>query len=75
MALLPSTHGCSSLKIMIGKGSFVKYIGEEKKNLWKNRKLMVHERNGDNLVVWDQQKSRSEYTTTTVSVKDVEEIC
>jgi hypothetical protein len=59
---------------MIGKGSLVRYKGEEKKNLWPGRMLMVHEREGDKVVVWDERKSLTEWTTKTVSVNDLEEV-
>jgi hypothetical protein len=35
---------------------------------------MVHEREGDKVVVWDERKSLTEWTTKTVSVNDLEEV-
>lgn len=60
---------------MITKGTLIRYKGEEKKGLWPGRLLAVHEREGDKLVVWDEQKSKDEYSTRTINIKDAEEVC
>ena len=53
----------------------VRYKGEEKKRLWPGRLLSVHERDGEELTVWDERKLNGEYTTLKVSIKEVEEVC
>ena len=60
---------------MISKGTLVKYVGEDKKTMYYGRLLMVHERDGDKVVVWDQRKGKGDYTTKTLSSKEVEEGC
>ena len=50
---------------MIAKGSLVRYIGTDKR-FYHGRKLMVHDRTGDSIVVFDETK---------IPVKDVEEVC
>lgn len=58
---------------MIGVGSLVRYNGNDKR-LWKGKLLSVHERNGDSLTVWYEKKPNGKWTTTTVSLKEVEEV-
>lgn len=58
---------------MIGVGSLVKYKGN-RKQFYDGKMLMVHERNGDTIVVYKDQKANGKWTTTELNVKDVEEV-
>lgn len=58
---------------MIGVGSLVRFIGADKR-FWNGRLLSVHERRGDKLIVWNEQKPNGKWTTAEIDIKDVEEV-
>ena len=59
---------------MVNKGSLVRYIGTDKR-FYHGRKLMVHDRTGDTIVVFNERLKADKWTTTKIPVKDVEEVC
>ena len=59
---------------MINKGTLVRFKGDDKR-FYTGQLLMVHEREGDKLTVWNERKSSNKWTTATINAKDVEEVC
>lgn len=59
---------------MISKGSLVRYKGTDKR-FWHGRKLLVHERKADMLIVYNERLKADKWTKVTIPVKDVEEVC
>ena len=58
---------------MIGVGSLVRFNGTDKR-FWNGKLLSVHERKGDKIVVWNEQKPNGKWTTAVLDIKDVEEV-
>ena len=59
---------------MINVGSLVRYKGTDKR-FYTGRLLMVHKREGDSITVYNERKKADKWTTVTIPVKDVEEVC
>ena len=59
---------------MIKQGSLVRYKGENKR-FWPGKLLMVYEVKGDSVTVWNEPKPNGKWTTATVNVKELEEVC
>lgn len=58
---------------MIGKGSLVRYNGQDKR-LWYNKLLMVQERNGDRIIAYLERTGKGKWSTIEVSLNEVEEV-
>lgn len=59
---------------MINKGTVVRFNGADKR-FYTGQLLMVHEREGDRLTVWNERINANKWTTAIINVKDVEEVC
>ena len=59
---------------MIKKGSFVRYTGEDTKDVWKGKYLSVADREGDKAEVY-KRDAHGKWITFTVNVNDLEEVC
>ena len=58
---------------MIDVGSLVRFKGTDKR-FYEGKLLSVHERNGDKIIVWKEQKTNGKWTTAELNIKDVEEV-
>ena len=59
---------------MISKGSLVRYKGTNKR-FYQGRKLLVHERKDDMIIVYNERLKADKWSKVTIPVKDVEEVC
>lgn len=59
---------------MITKGSLVRYKGTDRR-FYPGRKLLVHQRKDDFIVVYNERLKANKWTKVTIPVKDVEEVC
>ena len=59
---------------MINKGSLVRYKGTDKR-FYTGRKLLVHERKDDMIIVYNERLKADKWSKVTIPVKDVEEVC
>ena len=55
----------------ITKGTLVRYLGN-KEPLWNGKLLMVHDRVGEQIIVWHERKQNGKYTKLTLNVREVE---
>ena len=59
---------------MIGRGSLVRYIGNDGKFVY-GQILFVHDRDGEKVIVYTERNSKGKWLTATVMLKDVEAVC